>query len=225
MKNSIKKIAVLTSGGDSPGMNAAIRAVVRSCVYHDVTCIGVYRGYQGLIEGDFTPLDARSVKNIINRVLKFWQKKAPELLFDGVLNIERQRLYLLVLAWLEVEIGREDSFSVINTEYKIQGDIAGLPIVARIDRVDQLICGDKMIVDYKTGLASTASWFSNRPEAMQMPIYALLNPDAKSITFALVHGDIDKICKYQGVSEKDLLVKVRSTGKLLNAKDRNDSRR
>ena len=147
------------------------------------------------------------IKNIINRVLRFWQKKAPELLFDGVLNIERQRLYLLVLAWLEVEVGREDSFKVINTEYKIQGDIAGLPIIARIDRVDQLICGDKMIVDYKTGLASTASWFSNRPEAMQMPIYALLNSDAKSICFAQVQADVDKSCKYQGVSQKDLLVK------------------
>ena len=67
MKPSIKKIAVLTSGGDAPGMNAAIRAVVRSCAYHKLECVGVYRGYEGLIEGDFKPLDARSVKNIINR--------------------------------------------------------------------------------------------------------------------------------------------------------------
>ncbi len=147
------------------------------------------------------------IRNIINKVLKFWQKKAPELLFDGVFNIEKERLYLLVLAWLEVEVGREDSFSVINTEHKIQGDIAGLPIVARIDRIDSLFSGDKMIVDYKTGLASTASWFSSRPEAMQMPIYALLNLDAKSITFAHVQADVDKSCKYHGVSEKDLLVK------------------
>ena len=61
------RIGVLTSGGDAPGMNAAIRAVVRSCVYHNLECVGVYRGYQGLIEGDFKELDARSVKNIINR--------------------------------------------------------------------------------------------------------------------------------------------------------------
>ncbi|MDN3724067.1 6-phosphofructokinase [Aequorivita sp. SDUM287046] len=63
----LKKIGVLTSGGDAPGMNAAIRAVVRSCAYHKVDCVGVYRGLQGLIEGDFKELDARSVKNIINR--------------------------------------------------------------------------------------------------------------------------------------------------------------
>ena len=67
MKKIINKIAVLTSGGDAPGMNAAIRAVVRSCAYHNKECIGVYRGYEGLIDGDFKSLDARSVKNIINR--------------------------------------------------------------------------------------------------------------------------------------------------------------
>ena len=48
----IKKIGVLTSGGDSPGMNTALRAVVRSCAYNKIDCVGVYRGYQGLINGD-----------------------------------------------------------------------------------------------------------------------------------------------------------------------------
>jgi 6-phosphofructokinase 1 len=67
MKNDIKKIGVLTSGGDAPGMNAAIRAVVRACVYNGLDCIGIYRGYQGLIEGEFKKMNARSVKKIINR--------------------------------------------------------------------------------------------------------------------------------------------------------------
>ncbi|SFS71902.1 6-phosphofructokinase [Lutibacter maritimus] len=67
MNEPIKKIAVLTSGGDAPGMNAAIRAVVRACTYYRVDCIGVYRGYQGLIEGDFEMLSARHVSNIINK--------------------------------------------------------------------------------------------------------------------------------------------------------------
>nr|WP_299381434.1 6-phosphofructokinase [Allomuricauda sp.] len=63
----IKKIGVFTSGGDSPGMNAAIRSVVRTCAYLKIECVGIYRGYQGMIEGDFKPLDARSVNNIINK--------------------------------------------------------------------------------------------------------------------------------------------------------------
>jgi 6-phosphofructokinase 1 len=58
MNEPIKKIAVLTSGGDAPGMNAAIRAVVRACTYYRIECVGVYRGYQGLIEGDFELLSA-----------------------------------------------------------------------------------------------------------------------------------------------------------------------
>lgn len=67
MNEPIKKIAVLTSGGDAPGMNAAIRAVVRACTYYRIECVGVYRGYQGLIEGDFELLSARHVSNIINK--------------------------------------------------------------------------------------------------------------------------------------------------------------
>ncbi|HKJ06133.1 MAG TPA: 6-phosphofructokinase, partial [Flavobacteriaceae bacterium] len=67
MNEPIKKIAVLTSGGDAPGMNAAIRAVVRACTYYRIECIGVYRGYEGLIEGDFVSLTAREVSNIINK--------------------------------------------------------------------------------------------------------------------------------------------------------------
>ena len=67
MNSQIKKIAVFTSGGDSPGMNAAIRSVVRTCAYFKKDCIGIYRGYEGMIEGDFLPMNARSVNNIINK--------------------------------------------------------------------------------------------------------------------------------------------------------------
>ncbi|MEM9075484.1 MAG: 6-phosphofructokinase [Bacteroidota bacterium] len=67
MASEIKKIGVFTSGGDSPGMNAAIRSVVRTCAYLKLECVGIYRGYQGMIEGDFKPMDARSVNNIINK--------------------------------------------------------------------------------------------------------------------------------------------------------------
>ena len=67
MAKEIKKIAVLTSGGDSPGMNAAIRSVVRTCAYLEIECVAIYRGYQGMIEGDFKPMNARSVNNIINK--------------------------------------------------------------------------------------------------------------------------------------------------------------
>ena len=67
MFKKVNNIAVLTSGGDAPGMNAAIRAVVRTCSYHDVEVLGIYRGFQGMIEDDFVELNARSVRNIINK--------------------------------------------------------------------------------------------------------------------------------------------------------------
>lgn len=63
----MKRIGMLTSGGDSPGMNAAIRAIVRTGISLGVEVIGVRRGYQGLVEGDFTLMDAGSVSGIINQ--------------------------------------------------------------------------------------------------------------------------------------------------------------
>lgn len=63
----MKRIGVLTSGGDSPGMNAAVRAVVRTAVYHDIEVFGIHRGYQGMIDNKITPLHARDVSGIINR--------------------------------------------------------------------------------------------------------------------------------------------------------------
>ena len=64
---TIKRIGVLTSGGDAPGMNAAIRAVARTAAYYDISCLGIRRGYNGLINGDIIDLDARSVNGIISR--------------------------------------------------------------------------------------------------------------------------------------------------------------
>lgn len=67
MKNGIEKIAVFSSGGDAPGMNAAIRAVVRTAIYYHKQIEGIMMGFEGMIEGDFIPMNARSVSNIIHR--------------------------------------------------------------------------------------------------------------------------------------------------------------
>ncbi len=67
MSSPIKSIAVMTSGGDSPGMNAAIRAVVRAGISNGVKVYGIKRGYEGMIEGDIIPMQSNSVSNIIQR--------------------------------------------------------------------------------------------------------------------------------------------------------------
>lgn len=63
----MKKIGVLTSGGDAPGMNAAIRAIVRTAIYHHLEVVGIIRGYNGLIHGDIRPMGISSVSDIIHR--------------------------------------------------------------------------------------------------------------------------------------------------------------
>lgn len=67
MENAVKRIGVLTSGGDAPGMNAAIRAVVRACLYRGIECVGIRRGYNGLISGDIERMTSTNVSHIINR--------------------------------------------------------------------------------------------------------------------------------------------------------------
>lgn len=148
MKNSIKKIAVLTSGGDSPGMNAAIRAVVRSCVYQNVTCIGVYRGYQGMIEGDFTILDARSVKNIINRGGTFLKSARSE---EFRTKIGRKKAYNhLKEQGIDalVTIGGDGTFAgaiTFNKEFDF-------PIVGIPGTIDNDINGTDYTIGYDTAL-------------------------------------------------------------------------
>lgn len=66
-KNAVRRIGVLTSGGDAPGMNAAVRSVVRSAVYRGIEVVGIRRGWNGLINGDISRLDEKSVAHIINR--------------------------------------------------------------------------------------------------------------------------------------------------------------
>ena len=64
---SVKRIGVLTSGGDAPGMNACVRSVVRTALYHGIECYGIRRGYNGLISGDIVRLDEKNIGHIINR--------------------------------------------------------------------------------------------------------------------------------------------------------------
>src|SRR3982750_111563 len=67
MGKKVTKIGVLTSGGDAPGMNAAIRAVVRTAIYHGIEVFGIMRGYQGMIDDDIVKMESKSVANIIQR--------------------------------------------------------------------------------------------------------------------------------------------------------------
>ncbi|MEO0059139.1 MAG: 6-phosphofructokinase [Bacteroidota bacterium] len=148
MSKTIKKIGVLTSGGDSPGMNAAIRSVVRTCAYHNIECIGIYRGYQGMIEGDFKEMGPRSVNNIINKggtILKSARSK-EFMTTDGrkkaFENLQKFGIEALVV------IGGDGSFTgaeVFNSEFNFP--LMGIP-----GTIDNDIFGTSHTLGYDTAL-------------------------------------------------------------------------
>tara|TARA_R110002126_G_scaffold142546_4_gene288417 strand:+ start:1426 stop:2409 length:984 start_codon:yes stop_codon:yes gene_type:complete len=146
--NKIKKIGVMTSGGDSPGMNAAIRSVVRTCAYYNIECIGIYRGYQGMIEGDFTNLDARSVKGIINKGGTFLKSARSK---EFMTKEGRQKAYnALKAAEIDaiVTIGGDGTFTgalIFNEEF-------GFPVMGIPGTIDNDIFGTSHTLGYDTAL-------------------------------------------------------------------------
>lgn len=148
MGKSIKKIAVITSGGDAPGMNAAIRSVVRTCAYYHLGCVGVYRGYQGMIEEDFIAMNARSVNNIVHKggtILKSARSKSfrsPEGRKKAYDNLKKHNIEGLVV------IGGDGSFTggvVFNKEYNF-------PVIGIPGTIDNDIYGTSHTIGYDTAL-------------------------------------------------------------------------
>jgi len=148
MVHTIKKIGVMTSGGDSPGMNAGIRSVVRACAFHNIECIGIYRGYEGMIDGDFISMDARSVKGIINKggtILKSARSKEFRTK-EGRAKAHEQLLKAGIDAF--VVIGGDGSFTgamIFNQEYDFP--VMGIP-----GTIDNDIVGTTHTLGYDTAL-------------------------------------------------------------------------
>ncbi len=145
---NLKRIGVYTSGGDAPGMNACLRAVVRTSIANGMEVVGIRRGYQGMIEGDFVKMEAHSVSNIIQRggtILKSSrsaQFRTPE---------ARQRAYNRIKeAGIEglVAIGGDGTFAGANlfcNEFKI-------PIVGAPGTIDNDLYGTDFTIGYDTAL-------------------------------------------------------------------------
>ncbi len=148
MDTTIKRIGVLTSGGDAPGMNAALRAVVRTAAFHSVECIGIYQGYQGLIDDKVKLMNARSVNNIINkggtilksaRCLEFRTKEGRQIAFE---TIQKHGIQALVV------IGGDGSFTgamVFQSEFDI-------PVIGIPGTIDNDIFGTTNTIGFDTAL-------------------------------------------------------------------------
>lgn len=144
----MKKIAVFTSGGDSPGMNACIRAVVRTGIYNDCEIFGIMSGYEGMINGDIIPLDSSSVSGIIQRggtILKsarskkFMTEEGRKLAYE---NLKKHGIEGIVA------IGGDGTFkgaSVFMSEYDVS--FIGLP-----GTIDNDLAGTDFTIGYDTAL-------------------------------------------------------------------------
>ena len=148
MIKEIKRIAVLTSGGDAPGMNAAVRAVVRTSVFYQLECYVVYQGYQGLIDGKIKQANARSVNNIINKggtILKSARSlefRTPEGRQKAYGNIKKFAIDALVV------IGGDGSFTgamIFQSEFNF-------PVIGIPGTIDNDIFGTQHTLGYDTAL-------------------------------------------------------------------------
>lgn len=148
MKRIIKKIGVLTSGGDAPGMNAALRAVVRTAIFYKLEVVGIMRGYQGLIDGDFVPMESKSVSKIINlggTILH--TSRCPE--FKDI-EVRRKAIDGLKDAGIDalVVIGGDGSFRGANDIFKdFDYPVVGIPAT-----IDNDIYGTDFTIGFDTAI-------------------------------------------------------------------------
>lgn len=146
MENKISKIGVFTSGGDAPGMNAAIRAVVRACTYYKKESYGIMRGYEGMIEGDIVKLGPRSVGNIIQRggtILKSARSeefRTPEGRKRAYDNLKKEGIDALVA------IGGDGTFTGLHKFYQE----FGIPSICIPGTIDNDIAGTDYTIGYDT---------------------------------------------------------------------------
>src|SRR5688572_24574649 len=148
MANKVTKIGVMTSGGDSPGMNAAIRAVVRTGIYNGLEVYGIMRGYSGIIENDIIPMHSRSVANIIQRggtILKtarckeFFHPEGRKKAYD---NLKKLGIDGLII------IGGDGSFKgadIFSREFDI-------PCIGLPGTIDKDIAGTDFTIGFDTAV-------------------------------------------------------------------------
>ena len=148
MEYTIKTIGVLTSGGDAPGMNAAIRAVTRAAIVNDIRVKGIYRGYKGLMEGEVTELGTQDVSGIIQRggtILKTARSdefRTPEGRKRAFETIQREQIDALIV------IGGDGTFTgarLLAQEYNV-------PVIGLPGTIDNDLWGTDATIGYDTAL-------------------------------------------------------------------------
>ncbi|GAA5037241.1 ATP-dependent 6-phosphofructokinase 2 [Marivirga lumbricoides] len=144
----MKKVAIFTSGGDAPGMNACIRASVRGAIYHGVEIFGIYRGYDGMIEGDIEPMNSYSVSNIIQkggtilksaRSIEFRTKEGRQKAYEQLQKFGIEGL---------IAIGGDGTF----TGAKVFYEEFGIPTVGAPGTIDNDLYGTDYTIGFDTAV-------------------------------------------------------------------------
>lgn len=216
----MKKIGVLTSGGDSPGMNAAIRAAVRSALYNGMKVYGIERGYDGLIEGDFREMDVSSVADILHRggTILHTARSARFMTAEG------RAMACNMLRNFEI-----DSLIVIGGDGSMHGALElsklGVPVMCLPGTIDNDLGYTDYTIGFDTAVNTVLSAISNIRDTSSsherttiievmgrhcgdIALYAGLAGGAESILIPEQPFDINAVCKK--------LIQGRNRGKLHN---------
>lgn len=208
-KPNIKRIGVLTSGGDAPGMNAAIRAVVRTAIFNNKEIYGIYRGYTGVINKYFTKMMSHSVSKIISQggtILK--SSRCPEFKEK---TVREQAFQNLVEAGIDalVVIGGDGSFRGADLLYKEHG----LPIVGIPGTIDNDIYGTDFTIGFDTAINTAVSAIDKLRDTADshnlvffvevmgrdagfIALNTAIATGAEATLIPEIPTDLDKLCEY-----------------------------
>lgn len=241
--NKIKNIGVLTSGGDAPGMNAAIRAVVRAAIYYDLEVKGILRGYEGLINGDFIQMDRKSVANIIQRggtILKTARSDAFRTVEGRLEAYEQLKKHnidaLIVIGGDGTFTGgnlftKEFNFPVVGLPGTIDNDLEGTDftigydtaintVINAVDKIrDTAESHDRLfiveVMGRDSGLIALRSGIGVGAEAIMIPE---ANMGVEGLVTRLETGRKDKASKIIIVAEGDEVGGAFNVGEVLKKK-------
>ncbi len=160
------------------------------------------------------------IAECVSRAVDKLESSTQQTFNERFKRLEKTRLEKLIYDWLQIEKQRQ-AFSVYATEQTVSAYIKGMQIKLKIDRIDELENGERLLIDYKTGTVTPAQWFGERPEEPQLPLYSLVQPEQLSgLLFAQIKSGETG---FRGVTrEQDVIAGVKSCQQLRQAKEVGD---
>ena len=200
-----------------PGLDASERGTLVHALMEIVWSRLI--SHSGLVSTEEAELE-HIVIDAARTALERFTRRKPETLTPRFREIELERLVTMVMRWLHYEEGRQ-SFTVLHPEIERNIELGGLQMKIFIDRIDQNEIGEHIILDYKTGKTSPSSWFGDRPDEPQLPLYAVSEQQRGNQVAAICFAQIRASeMTFSGISrEKDQLPGVTVWTKHRNARE------